>query len=96
MSTAPIAPKCEPSVAPKTEQLPPWKIILHNDEVNKAEYVIGKVQEITKLDEEKATKRVLEAHKNGKAILLITHLERAELLVEMFKSCKITATMEKV
>lgn len=90
------APTCEPSVAPKVEQLPPWKIVLHNDETNTAEYVINKVQEVTKLDEEKATKRVIEAHENGKAILLTTHKERAEHFVEMFESCKITVTMEKV
>ena len=89
-------PTCEPSVSPKVEQLPPWKIILHNDETNAAEYVIEKVQEVTKLDEKKATKRVLEAHENGKAILLTTHKERAEFLIEMFESCKITVTMEKV
>ena len=93
MSTTPT---CEPSVAPKTKHLPPWKIILHNDKTNTAEYVINKVQEITKLDEEKATRRVLEAHENGVAILLTTHKERAELLVEMFQSCKITVTMERV
>lgn len=93
MSTVPT---CEPSVAPKTEQLPPWKIVLHNDEVNPAEYVVSKVQEVTKLDEEKATKRVLEAHRNGVAILLTTHQEKAELFVEMFESFKIIVTMEKV
>lgn len=89
-------PTCEPSMAPKIEQLPPWKILLHDDEVNTAEYIVTKVQEITKLDEEKAVKRVLEAHKNGVALLLTTHKERAELLVEMFESSKITVTMEKV
>ena len=90
------APTCEPSTKPKIEQLPPWKIVLHNDEVNTAEYVVNKVQEITKLEEETAVQRVLEAHKNGIALLLTTHKERAELLVEMFESCKITVTMEKV
>lgn len=93
MSTAPT---CEPSVAPKIEQLPPWKIILHNDNTNTAEYVINRIQEVTKLDEEKATKRVFEAHENGIAVLLITHKEKAELFVEMFQSYKITVTMEKV
>ena len=90
------APTCEPSADPKTEILPPWKIILHNDDDLAAEFVINKVQEVTKLDEEAAAKRVLEAHKNGKAILLTTHKEKAELLVEMFESFKITVTMEKV
>ena len=76
--------------------MPPWKIILYNDDRNTAEYVVNKVQEITKLEEEDAVQRVVEAHENGMALLLITHKEKAELFVEMFKSCKITVTMEKV
>lgn len=88
---------CEkPKLQPNVEQMPPYKIILHNDEINTAEYVVNKVQEITKLEEEIAAKRVLEAHQHGKATLLATHKEKAELLVEMFESCKIIVTMEKV
>ena len=88
-------PVCEPSTQPQKRQLPPWKIILHNDKVNTAEYVVNKVQEITKLAEDIATKCVIEAHKNGVALLLTTHKEKAELLVEMFESCNIEVTMEK-
>lgn len=90
-------PTCEnPQLQPKIEQMPPYKIILHNDEINTAEYVVNKVQEITKLEEEIAAKRVIEAHQKGQAPLLTTHKEKAELFVEMFGSCKITVTMEKV
>lgn len=96
MTNSSSAPTCEPSAKNKTEQLPPWKIILHNDDVNTAEYVVTKVQEITKLEETIAVERVVEAHKNGIALLLTTHKEKAELLVEMFESCKIEVTMEKV
>lgn len=87
-------PTCENPI-PKVAQLPPWKIILHNDETNLAGYVVKMVQEITKLEEGIAAQRVFEAHKNGHALLLTTHMEKAELLVEMFQSCKITVTMEK-
>ena len=89
------SPACEPSTQPQIGQLPPWKIILHNDDVNTAEYVVNKVQEITKLEEGIATQRVLEAHKNGLALLLTTHKEKAEFLAEQFESCKITVTIEK-
>lgn len=90
-----IAPTCEPAM-PKAEQMPPWKIILHNDDVNTAKYVVNKVQEITKLEEEDAVRKVLEADREGIALLLTTHKEKAELLVEMFDSCLIDVTMEKV
>ena len=87
---------CKPVLKPVNDQLPPWKIILHNDDVNPAEYVVLKVREITKLDEEVAVQKVIEADKTGMALLLITHKEKAEFLVEVFESCKITVTMEKV
>lgn len=80
---------------PKVAHLPPWKVLLHNDDVNTAEKVINKVQEIVKFDEEKAVEVVLEAHEEGVALLLITHQEKAELIVESFESCKITVTTEK-
>lgn len=86
----------KPVPVTQTDQMPPWKIILHNDDVNTAEYVVNKVQEITKLDEKDAVRKVLEANKEGLALLLTTHKEKAELLVEMFESCKIDVTMEKV
>lgn len=86
----------KPAPATQVEQMPPWKIILHNDDVNTAEYVVNKVQEITKLKEEIAVQKVVEADREGQALLLTTHKEKAELLVEMFDSCKITVTMEKV
>lgn len=88
-------PESKPEPELKTGQLPPWKLILHNDDVNTAEFVVGKVQEITKLEENIAVRCVTEAHVQGKSLLLATHKEKAELFVEMFKSCKIEVTMEK-
>lgn len=96
MNNSSSSPKCDkPEVRPVIDHLPPWKVILHNDDFNKAEFVVNKVQEITKLKEEIAEKRVIEANEKGSALLLTTHLERAELLVQMFKSFHITVTMEE-
>ncbi len=81
--------------APVIEALPRWKVILHNDDVNVAEFVATKVQEITRLSEQDALEKVLAAHEHGTALLLITHKEKAELIVEQFEGHKITATMEK-
>jgi ATP-dependent Clp protease adaptor protein ClpS len=92
--TSSSSPTCE-KPAPKTESLPPWKLILHNDNVNTAEHVAIKVQEILKIEEEKAAELVIEAHETGTALLMLTHQEKAELYVEMFQSCKITVTAEK-
>lgn len=97
-SNAPCGDQCGclENPLPKVDQLPPWKLILHNDDFNTAEHIVQKLQEITKLEEEIAARRAVEAHENGVALLLTTHKEKAELLIEMFESCKITVTMEKV
>lgn len=81
--------------SPKVERLPPWKVILHNDDVNDAGFVLKKIQELTTLDEENAVKRVTEAHKKGMSLLLTTHQERAELYVDQFETFKIRVTAEK-
>ena len=74
--------------------LPPWKVILHNDDANELEDVVRTVFRLTPLSKEEATTRTLEAHETGAALLLVTHQERAELYVEQFRSCGLTATAE--
>jgi len=89
--------KSQPQKAPQKptrKPLPPWKLILHNDDVNTFEDVIHIIHLLTPLSEQEATVRTLEAHENGVALLLVTHQERAELYVEQFASCKLTATAE--
>ena len=74
--------------------LPPWKVILHNDDKNELEDVVRTVFRLTPLSKEEAVTRTLEAHETGAALLLVTHQERAELYVEQFRSCRLTATAE--
>ncbi len=74
--------------------LPPWKVILHNDDVNDMDDVIRIVRQLTSLTEHEAELRTLEAHQSGAALLLVTHRERAELYVEQFASMGLTATCE--
>ena len=74
--------------------LPPWKVLLHNDDLNVVEDVIKIIRRLTPLSKEEAAARTLEAHKGGLALLLVTHRERAELYVEQFASCGLTVTAE--
>ena len=79
---------------PKADRLPPWKVLLHNDDVNDMAYVIDTIVELTTLNRHAAIVRMLEAHKTGVALLLLTHREHAELLGEQFASKKLTVTIE--
>ena len=87
-SEKPAAPKRRP------RRLPPYKVLLHNDEVNTFEHVIRSIVQIAALQPEEAIVKALEAHETGVALLLVTHLERAELYADQFTSVKLTVTIE--
>ena len=74
--------------------LPPWKVVLHNDDVNPVDQVITTIHQLTPLTRDQASARMEEAHTTGSALLLVTHRERAELYVEQFQSCGLTVTVE--
>jgi len=80
---------------PALDRMPPWKVLLHNDDVNDMGYVIETICELTTLNRQIAVQRMLEAHTKGVAMLLATHQEHAELLVEQFASKQLTVTIEK-
>ena len=84
-------PKTSP---PKLDHLPPFKVLLHNDDVNDIEWVIRSIVALTPTPPLRAIELTIEAHKTGVALLLVTHKERAELYQEQFQSKKLTVTIE--
>ena len=78
----------------KPKQLPPYKVLLHNDDVNTFEHVIASIVKLTTLTPQEAILRTLEAHQSGLALLLTTHRERAELYIDQFASLNLTASAE--
>lgn len=94
---APTALAPKPAVKPPVrapKQLPPYKVLLHNDDVNTFERVILAILKLTPLTTDSAIQRTIEAHKSGVALLLVTHKERAELYQEQFQSLGLTVTIE--
>lgn len=95
--TATAKPKRAPRKDPKAkppQPLPPWKVLLHNDDKNDMLFVLRTVMELTHLKEEEAGLRTLEAHETGVALLVVTHKERAELYKDQFDSKGLTVTIE--
>jgi len=78
------------------QPLPPWKVLLHNDDKNEVPFVIKTIMELTPLNEQDARQRTVEANDTGVALLLTTHKERAELYQEQFQSKGLTVTVEPV
>src|ERR1700710_1059030 len=96
-STATGKPKRSPKKSPQNkppQPLPPWKVLLHNDDKNEMMFVVQTVMELTTLKEQEAVLRTVEAHKTGVALLLMTHKERAELYEEQFQTKGLTVTIE--
>ena len=96
--TAAVAkPKSSRKTSPKKkppQPLPPWKVLLHNDDKNVFDFVIKTICELTPLKEQDAVLRTKEAHDTGVALLLTTHKERAELYQELFQSKGLVTTIE--
>ena len=63
----------------KTKQLPPYHVILHNDDDHTFDYVIHMMQRLFGHPVEKGTQIAIEVHTKGKVIVDTTSKERAEL-----------------
>jgi ATP-dependent Clp protease adaptor protein ClpS len=74
--------------------LPPYKVLLHNDDVNAVDHVVMSILKVTNFSLEEAHQKMLEAHNTGVSLLLVTHKERAELYVEQFRTFNLTVTIE--
>ena len=94
-AAATAEPKRKAAAKPKPPKpLPPWKVLLHNDDKNEITFVVLTVMELTALKQEEAVQRTVEAHETGVALLLTTHKERAELYKDQFASKGLTVTIE--
>lgn len=93
-SRASANPTVKPSDRPKTDTLPPWKVLLHNDEVNEIGFVIESLCRFARLSVPAATRCTIEAHKKGMSLVLATHREHAELVAEQLTSLRLTVSIE--
>ena len=81
---------------PRTEILPPWKVILHNDDHNEMLHVVQSlVKSVPGLGRMRAVEIMFEAHNRGQAVVVTCPLELAELYRERLESFGLTATIEK-
>ncbi len=76
------------------QMLPPWKVLLHNDDKNDMLFVVDTIVELTPLNKQDAEKRMKEADETGVTLLLVTHRERAELYKDQFESKGLTVSIE--
>src|SRR5262249_20855254 len=77
-----------------TRTLARYCVVLHRAADISLLFVIGVLRELTRFGEAEAETRMWEAYHRGRALVLVTHLERAELYVEQFADRGLRASIE--
>lgn len=92
-STTAVDSRPAPSRTPP-QQLPPFRVLLHNDDINSVDHVILALMQLTPLNLLRAAEVTFEADCSGVALVLVTHQELAELYQEQLQSKGLTVTIE--
>ncbi len=79
---------------PRLDRMPPFRVLLHNDDHNEMGFVVRTLREIASLEVERAVLVMKETHEQGVGLVTVTHKERAELFVEQFTSKGLRASCE--
>jgi ATP-dependent Clp protease adaptor protein ClpS len=92
MSRDPIEPDGMTTVRPKereevrTRRIPPYHVILKNDDFHSCEFVISVLRKALGFDETRATTLMLEAHTSGRAVVWTGPKEVAEFKAEQIQT----------
>jgi ATP-dependent Clp protease adaptor protein ClpS len=88
-------PDIEERTNVRTQILPPWRVMLHNDDHNAMEHVCkALVVTVPSLTSDQAVAIMLEAHTSGVALVIVTPKERAEFYSEKLREFGLTSTIE--
>lgn len=94
-SAVTVPPKRSAKSAPaRVDRLPPFWVLLHNDDHIDAEFVAETIELLTPLGRFDSFRTMLTAHNRGQALVLVTHKERAELYQDQFAGRGLTVTIE--
>lgn len=88
----PDSPAFGPS--PPSRPLARYRVVLHRAADRGLLFVVHVLRELTRFGEAEAESRMWEAYHRGQALVLITHLERAELYIEQFADRGLLASIE--
>ncbi len=76
-------------------QIPRYKVLLHNDDVNSMEHVVKALKKVFGFDRNRCERIMLEAHQNGIALCSVEPYEQAELHRDQLSSFSLAATIEQ-
>ena len=94
-ATEPAFPEVEVDEESLLALIPPYRVILHNDDHNSMDHVVASlVRCVPSLTVEAAAAIMSEAHNEGKATVIECPREAAEHYRESLESCGLTSTIE--
>lgn len=71
----------------RVQRQPPYAVILHNDDINTAAFVILVLMKVFGYSLEKSHQIMIEAHETGLSVAWVGPLEVAELKADQVRSC---------
>ena len=78
------------------EILPPYAVILHNYEVHSMDFVVESLlKSLSSLSSEEVIVVMLEAHRSGRAVVIVCPLEQAELYRDRLRTFGLGVTLEE-
>lgn len=96
MTTTAPGVETRPDTGTKPLILPPYAVILHDDDHNEMGFVVRSIVIcVPEVSPYHAVEIMLEAHLHGRALVIVCPLERAELYRDRLESRGLTATIEK-
>ena len=85
----------EEIIRERARLIPPYKVIVHNDDENEMNYVVfALLHAVNTLTTQEAERIMLTAHLTGQAVVVVCPKEVAEYYQERLLSYKLTATIE--
>ena len=78
-SAEPGTPVLEPEVMERPRILPPYHVLIENDDDHSMEFVIDVLRKVFSYDQPKAFSLMMHAHENGEAVVWTGPKEVAEL-----------------
>ncbi len=81
-----VRPRPKPSGKTKSRLLPPFHVILENDDFHSFDFVISVLRKVFGISEERALEFAMQAHKTGRSIVWTGSKEVAELRLDQIHS----------
>lgn len=95
--TSPTTPDVDIDTEALQRLIPPYRVLLHNDDHNSMDYVVKTlIRTIPGMSTEEAHRIMMEAHNHGQATVIVCSREEAEMYCERLHSYRLIATVEKV